>query len=149
MLNILKIAGLITISIVGVLFLFGMLLKIIQRTTTRNLVSKLGPKIIIITGLIGTTVHETSHYLMAKLFGHKVSDIKLFSLELKSETLGYVRHSYNKRNYYQRIGNFFIGVAPILIGTGVVILLLKFLVPDSLSSLMNSFNLDQYENITK
>ena len=144
MFNLFKVAIIITISIVGILLVFGLLLGIIEKRTTRNLVKRLGPKVIVLTGIVGTTIHELSHLIMSLIFRHRVENVKLFSINLKSETLGYVNHSYNKKSYYQRAGNFFIGVAPILIGTAIIILLFRILVPNSWSNAINEFGFSGY-----
>ena len=41
-------------------------------------------------------------------------EIRLFQPDLETGVLGYVNHSYNKRNMYKVLGNYFIGVAPIV-----------------------------------
>ncbi len=43
--------------------------------------------------------------------------MKLFSLDPQTNTLGYVNHSYNPKNIYHRVGQFFIGLGPIVFGT--------------------------------
>ncbi|MBO4979853.1 MAG: hypothetical protein J6D16_05540 [Clostridia bacterium] len=87
------------------------------------------------TGYIGTPVHELSHALMCILFGHTVTKIKLVNSDKRSRTLGYVEHTYYKTNLYHQIGNYFIGVAPILAGGAVVLLFVWFFVPDMLSDM--------------
>ncbi|MGL4742324.1 MAG: hypothetical protein ACRC41_16275 [Sarcina sp.] len=129
---------------IGIYLVFGFIYAIIERATSKNLVKKFGVNAVIITGFIGTTVHELSHLLMAKLFCHRVVNVKLFSFTLTSRELGHVTHSYNKKNYYQRIGNFFIGIAPIIGGTIVILLLLRFLLPASWNDIINNFDLNKY-----
>jgi len=84
-----------------------------------------------ITGFIGVPIHELSHASAALLFGHKITDIKLFQKPDENGVLGYVHHSYNPRNLYQQVGNFFIGVGPIFGGTFVIIALMRFIIPRS------------------
>lgn len=72
---------------------------------------------------IGTPIHELSHMIMCVLFMHKVEKFNLLCLNPNSEVLGYVYHSYNKKNFIARIGNLFIGTAPILIGFIVVFII--------------------------
>ncbi len=67
-------------------------------------------------GWLGTAVHELGHALFALLFAHKISELKLFSPG-SGKSLGHVKHSYKKGDPYQTIGNFFIGIGPILLGT--------------------------------
>ena len=63
---------------------------------------------------LGTAVHEAGHALFAIVFRHKINKIKFFSPDPSTGTLGYVDHSYNKKSLYQQIGNFFIGIGPIM-----------------------------------
>lgn len=74
-------------------------------------------------GWLGTSVHEMGHVLFAVLFGHKVKEVQLFKPDPKSKTLGYVKHTYDEKNVYHQIGNFFIGLGPILMGTLMLFLL--------------------------
>ncbi len=72
---------------------------------------------------IGTPIHELGHAFFCVVFGHKITEIQLFHPDPVTDTLGFVRHSYNPNNVYQQIGKFFIGVGPIIFGTIVLILL--------------------------
>ena len=83
------------------------------------------------TGFIGTPIHELSHALMCVVFRHKIDEIKLFQVDDENGVLGYVRHSYNQKSIYQRVGNYFISVAPIVCGTAVLFLLIKLLLPQT------------------
>lgn len=138
-----------TAGSIGIYLVFGFIYAGIERATSKNLIRRFGEKAIITTGFIGTTLHELSHLLMAILFGHKIVSVKLFSLNLKSRTLGHVRHSYNKKNYYQRIGNFFIGIAPIIGGTLIILILLRIFLPSSWNDIINHFNLNDYVTATE
>ena len=68
-------------------------------------------------GWLGTSVHELGHALFAVIFGHKIDDMVLFSPNAPNGNLGYVNHSYNKKSLYQNLGNFFIGIGPVLLGS--------------------------------
>ncbi|MCD4735077.1 MAG: M50 family metallopeptidase [Bacteroidales bacterium] len=85
-------------------------------------------------GWLGTSVHEIGHAVFALLFGHKITDMKLFSPDPDSGTLGYVNHSYNRSSFYQTFGNFFVGIGPILFGSVLLFiitwLLFRFSVTD-------------------
>jgi hypothetical protein len=80
-------------------------------------------------GWIGTIVHELSHAFFCLVFGHKITEMKLFAPDPKTGVLGYVNHSYNPKSIYQVLGNFFIGISPIIFGT-VIICLLCYLLLD-------------------
>ncbi len=71
-------------------------------------------------GWLGCSVHELSHAFFALIFGHKITEIKLFAPSKDGESLGHVSHSYNKKSIYHKIGNFFIGISPLLAG-GIVL----------------------------
>lgn len=75
---------------------------------------------LLLFGWLGTVVHEGGHALFCLLFGHRITAIKWFDLRGSDSSLGYVRHSYNQRSLYQRSGQFFIGIGPILLGTAVI-----------------------------
>ena len=91
---------------VGITVLFGWLIAQCNRTFYRNF-GRYGRTVCYLTGAIGTPLHECGHALFCLLFGHKIHEIKLFQIG-DDGTLGYVKHSYIKKNVYQRSGNFFI-----------------------------------------
>lgn len=78
-------------------------------------------------GWLGCSVHEMSHAFFALIFGHKISEVELFKPNSNGESLGHVSHSYNKKSIYQKIGNFFIGISPLLFG-GIVLFLITWLI---------------------
>jgi hypothetical protein len=85
-------------------------------------------------GWLGTSIHELGHALFALIFFHKITDIKLFDAKGKGGSMGYVEHSYNKRNIYQNIGNIFIGIGPVLMGALMLFLITYLLFGISLNS---------------
>lgn len=93
-----------------------------------------------ITGFIGTPIHELSHALMCVVFGHKITEIKLFQIGSDDGVLGYVNHTYNPRNVYQRIGNFFIGIAPVFVGFLILIGLFYAFMPDVFENCVTEIN---------
>lgn len=95
--------------------------------------------IVRVSGFVGTPVHELSHALMCLIFGHRITDMKIYSNKKRSKTLGYVEHSYNRRNVYHLIGNFFIGIAPIVVGGLTVTLFVRLLTPWMYGDMMKEF----------
>lgn len=86
-------------------------------------------------GWLGTAVHEVGHLIFALVFGHHISNVKLFSFNANNPELGFVKHSFNKKNLYQNIGNFFIGIGPILLGGSSLFIVSYFLFNISINDL--------------
>lgn len=115
----------------GGIFVIGFLLYFLARFT-RNLFAKsFGYRAeIYVTAWIGTPVHELGHAIFCILFGHRIRKITLFKPNTRDGSLGSVEHSYNTRNIWHNIGNFFIGSGPLIFGSLVILLLIRFLLPN-------------------
>lgn len=134
---------------IGLIVLFGFLIALCNKKFYSNL-GGLGMTACYVTGCIGTPIHELSHALFCLIFGHKITEIKLFQINSDDGTLGYVKHSYNPKNVYQRIGNFFIGVAPILVISALLYLIAWLLMPkfvDELNVLAASVNYADFGDV--
>ena len=119
------------IWLLGLLFIFGLILYVFARFTRLTYVKSAGRKLdVIVTGWIGTPVHELGHAVFCILFRHRIVEMRLYTPNSTDGTLGYVNHSYNPQSTYQRIGNFFIGVGPIIFGAIVLYAALHYLVPE-------------------
>lgn len=91
---------------------------------------------LVLFGWLGIMIHELGHALFSVLSSHRIVAIKLFELDPEDGTYGYVRHEYNSQDVYQVVGNFFIGVGPILLGTAVIYLTARWLLgPDVAATL--------------
>ena len=119
------------ISLVGLLMVIGLVLGLMERKANSYFFAAFGYKGILATAWIGTPVHEIGHAVMCVIFGHKITDMRLLMTNRADGTLGYVTHSYNQRSVYQTVGNFFIGIAPIISGMGALFLSLYYLLPNS------------------
>ena len=86
-----------------------------------------GRLLLLIPASFAVPIHETSHYLMAKLLGHKVEKVSLFKPN-GSGTLGFVCHSY-KPSIFSPFTNALIGVAPIAGGALAVLFITYVLMP--------------------
>ncbi len=134
-----------TVYLVGIIILIGLIFGILRDNSIKNFQRSFGFKAIMLTGIIGVPIHELSHGILAVIFGHKITKVKLFQKPDSTGTMGYVRHSYNPTNLYQQVGNFFIGVAPIFGGGISIIVLMYFMLPNAFKEyiiiLKNSFNI--------
>lgn len=146
--NLLKSTITMTTLLISIFIIMGAIIGKINLKTNSYLYSLFGKTGIRIAGFIGVPVHELSHYLLAKLFNHRVIDMKLYR-PIAGEydgVLGYVNHSYNKKSLYQKIGNFFIGIAPIIIGSLIVMLSFNLLLPEIANIITSSININYYLN---
>lgn len=140
--NFLKAVLLTTISqltwLLGLVFIFGFILYILTLFTRQTYAKSVGRKTdIILTGWIGTPVHELGHAIFCIIFGHKIQDIKLYTPNPVNGIIGYVNHTYNPKSTYQKIGNFFIGVGPIIFGAIIIYVALYYLAPNKNEILSN------------
>lgn len=116
------------------MFVVGLILYLLARFTRNAFAAASARKMdIFITGWIGTPIHELSHAFFCLIFGHRITDIKLFRPNSNDSSLGYVQHTYNSKNIYHRIGNLFIGAGPVILGALVLYGLMHLLLPDSAS----------------
>lgn len=132
---------------IGLIILFGFSIALCNKIFYANF-GNYGKVVCYITAAIGTPLHECAHALFCLLFGHKITEIRLFQINSSDGTLGYVNHSYNPKNNYQKIGNFFIGVAPIILISAVLYLLAWWLLPNFVAEINGSFKIsDSVSNI--
>ena len=138
----LKYSILITLLVTGVFLSFGYIYSLIEKRNSLYVYSAFGSKGILFTGVIGTAVHEIGHLIMCLIFHHKISDFQLFNFKgyKYEETLGYVSHRYNDGSLYEKAGNFFIGIGPMISGTLFIIFSFKLLLP----SIYDSININSY-----
>ncbi|KRW83690.1 hypothetical protein [Marinobacter sp. P4B1] len=79
-----------------------------------------GYKTELITGCVGTPIHEISHAVAVKLFGMSIHDIALYQPDPQSRTLGYVVYAYQPGSVWHGLGRFVVGIAPLIGGALVV-----------------------------
>ncbi len=128
--------------ILGPLLLLAFILNYEARFVQNRAISIMGRGWYLgLFGWLGTVMHEIGHAIFCLIFFHKITELHLFDPDPETGTLGYVTHTYNPSNLYQQIGNFFIGIGPILFGTAVIYLLSYFLLG------LNPFNIAGNLNI--
>lgn len=126
--SVLKETGLQLLILFGPLLIPGFLMHFISGRIERISIRLLGTKgYFMMFAWLGTSVHELGHAIFAVLFGHRIEEMKLFSPDPKTGTLGYVKHSWNKKNLFHVTGNFFIGIGPVILGTFMLFLVIWLL----------------------
>ena len=117
---------------------FTFAIHFLERLIQMRLASRFGWKSVLWTGWLGTPIHELSHAILCKVFRHKILEMELFEPDIRSGRLGFVRHSWNTGNWFEEVGNFFIGLAPLVGGSMALGGLLWFFYPDAVSNMIAS-----------
>ena len=137
------------INILFLILVFGLFMDLLERLTLSYGASLFGKNAIMkISAYIGTPIHELGHLLFAIIFGHNIKEVVLFPKKenIEKGVLGYVSHSWNDRNFYQKFGNFFIGIGPMFSGPLVILIILKLLLPELYNELFLSISTIIVEN---
>lgn len=109
----------------------ALVLHQIERVTSGALTRTFGWRSALMTGWLGTPVHELSHVFACVVFMHEIEEVQLFSPDPETGTLGFVRHRAPRGNPWAAIGRLFIGVAPLLGGTLALWILARTLWPEA------------------
>jgi hypothetical protein len=127
------------------IFIFGLLINFLSQFSFKALEKAFGSSGIYLVAWLGTPIHELGHALFCLIFFHKIEDIKFFKPDKVNGTLGYVYHTWNTKNLWHVLGNFFIGVGPMVLGSAVLFGVFYLLIPGS--SQLWSTILDQAREI--
>ncbi|GMA70013.1 hypothetical protein GCM10025879_12590 [Leuconostoc litchii] len=82
-------------------------------------------RITAILSFFGVITHEVSHLIVAIIFRHHILEFRLWQIS-DDGVLGYVNREYNPHSFYQKLGNTFISVAPVVGVSSVILILMKF-----------------------
>lgn len=118
-------------SLFAGVFFFGLLIHFISQLTFRSLERSFGRKGTYLVAWLGTPIHELGHALFCVIFMHKIVEIEFFKPDPLTGTLGYVYHKWNRSNPWHVLGNFFIGIGPVILGCAVLFVTFYFLIPNS------------------
>ncbi len=108
---------------VGVFVVCGLIVGLFKKAFCA-MTGRAGHGLVIATSIIGTPIHELGHALMCLIFGHHINKMVLWQPRDPKGVLGYVSHSYNKKNLWHVLGNLFIGLGPIFSGLLVTLLMM-------------------------
>lgn len=143
----------------GPLFLIGFAIYFICNLRNKVFAKSVGNKVeLLINGWIGIPVHEMAHTIFCVIFRHKIVEAKYFSLNTE-DAAGFVKHEFNPKSSFQKIGNFFIGISPMLFGAVVIFAMLGIFLPQYLPTQLsgniaetgfgifkNFFNIENFSN---
>jgi hypothetical protein len=118
-------------SLFAGVFIFGLLLHFFSQLTFKSLERSFGSRGVHLVAWLGTPVHELGHAVFCLIFLHQIVEIQLFKPDPVTGTLGYVYHKWNKKNPWHVLGNFFIGIGPVILGSAILFGLFYVLIPDS------------------
>lgn len=118
-------------SLLGGVFIFGLLIHFISGLTFRSLERSLGRAGVYLVAWLGTPVHELGHAIFCLIFMHRIVEVAFFKPDPATGSLGYVYHKWNRRNPWAVLGNFFIGIGPVILGCLVLFGLFRLFIPES------------------
>ncbi len=120
------------LSTLGVFIAFGLILDQLEMMIYSRMATKVGRDIVLVTGIVGTPLHETAHWLGCKIFGFKVLEVSLFRpISYKFDgILGYVLFLYSEKGWWSKLGCFVVGMAPMIFGSVFMALIVWLVVPE-------------------
>ncbi len=145
--SIIKLTAIQIFGLFGIFFILGFILSKLQEKTHQIYQQTVGWRGILWTAWIGTPFHEFGHYFFAKLFLHKIIKVRIFDPNQETGELGRVDHTFKATSLYQRIGNFFIGAAPMIFGSLMLALFAYLFLPNGrelISSLSGNNTLSDF-----
>ena len=83
-----------------------------------------GLALIRFASVLSTPVREAGHAMMAVLFWHRLEEVRMLDLRDPDGEYGFVEHSYNPRNPFAVLGNFFFAVGPAVTGLFLTLVIL-------------------------
>lgn len=137
------------IRILLILLVFGLITGFLRYYTYQNLIEKKhGGLFVNLFNMIGVPVHEMGHLIFALLFGYEIKKICLYRTLRQAKkhggTLGYVKMSHRKNSVFSvfqvNVGQFFVGIGPLISGPSVIIAFYYFL-PTHLKNLIASISM--------
>ena len=127
-------------STAGVFILFGWILEKLEAVINTRMTMSIGQDAVLVTAAVGTPLHEIAHWIGCKIFGFKVVDVDLLRpVAYKTDgILGYVSYSYSQNGIWSKLGCFMTGMAPMILGSVFMILIVRLCVPEVFESTKKS-----------
>ena len=109
------------VILLGPGLLMALYMHYLSHQIARRLVQLIGYETyIVFFSYVGTFFHELGHAVFGLIFGYRIVAFKFYEPDVFSPYRGYVAYYYNPNSVYQRVGQFFTGIGPILMGTAVI-----------------------------
>ena len=113
-------------QLVMILLPFALAVAVLSPLAKRNhvlLIRCFGFKAYILFISVSTILHEAGHAVMCLVFRHRIIEFRPLPTGREKGQTGLVLHGWDSGNIYQSIGNFFIGVAPMIVGISLIYVL--------------------------
>lgn len=117
------------------LFILGFIINWISIKFRQNISDLIGAKAFTYLFCPGIVIHEISHLLTAWLFLYSIEDVKFLDLSGKNGSHGHVTARPRDIRFlylpqlWQSMGYLFIGIAPLLVGPGLMLLAFYYFIP--------------------
>ena len=130
------------ISTLGVMVLFGWALDRMEYVIMQRMFRTIGLNAVLITAAVGTPLHEIAHFLGCKLFGFEVYEVVLLRpVAFKTDgILGYVSYAQPASGWWASLGAFVTGIAPMLLGSIFIILIVWLVTPELFKAVKKSID---------
>ncbi|MBD1389546.1 hypothetical protein IC617_08905 [Neiella sp. HB171785] len=141
--------GLTVLGYIGAIVVLLQMLQVATLSLIRVLVKYMGRPAYLFIASIGVPLHELAHAIACVVFGHKIHRIVWFSPSPSQYASGFVEHSWNRRPW-PMIGNFFIGIAPLIAGIALIYCAASMCLPRvdlvnaAVTGMLESRSLEQY-----
>jgi hypothetical protein len=124
------------LKISAVVFAIGFIAHWTSAFIRQTMARMMGPTAFNLIFSPGIAIHEISHAVAAVLFLHEILDVKLFDLKARNGTHGHVVSRPRAVSQFLyvlpawiKIGDLFIGIAPLIVGPAISFVSLYYLVP--------------------
>ncbi|MFM6930555.1 MAG: hypothetical protein ACKOX6_18980 [Bdellovibrio sp.] len=121
------------LKISGGVFVAGFILHHLSAWLRRSMADGMGLQAFNLFFAPGIMIHEISHALAAFIFLHEIVEVKLFDWKAKDGSHGHVISRPRSLpvifKIWIKMGELFIGIAPLVVGPAICLALFYFLVP--------------------
>ena len=128
-------AGTVTFSYILILLGPGLVLAFLMHHVSRFVATRFRRLPVVgwvfyplFVGWLGIVFHELSHTFFAVIFRHEITRLKLFDIRAEDGAYGTIETKYDPSSFYEVLGTFFVGTAPILLAPLAIYAASRYLV---------------------